>query len=106
MVDSNDFKILKKIKKLERTKALFLSFTVIIGIITIIDIFVPDPILFLDEAALASLTGFFMFLCSNIDAKISDLKSGNNPHVNIQEVKEITTHLNDTASIVKKSRNK
>ena len=36
MVDSNDFKILKKIKKLERTKALFLSFTVIIGIITII----------------------------------------------------------------------
>ena len=106
MVDSNDFKIIKKIKKLERTKALFLSFTVIIGIITIIDIFVPDPILFLDETALASLTGFFMFLCSNIDAKISDLKNIGKTSVKVDEVKEITTHLNDTANSIKRSRNK
>ena len=106
MVDSNDFKIIKKIKKLERAKALFLSFTVIIGIITIIDIFVPDPILFLDEAALASLTGFFMFMCSSIDAKISDLKEVGKAHVKVEDLKEITTHLNETANSVKRSRNK
>ena len=97
MVDSNDFKIIKKIRKLQRAKAFFLS---------IIDIFVPDPILFLDEAALASLTGFFMFMCSSIDAKISDLKMGNTAPIKVQDVKEITTRLNDTAKSVKRSRNR
>lgn len=106
MVDSNDFKIIKKIRKLQRAKAFFLSITIIIGIITIIDIFVPDPILFLDEAALASLTGFFMFMCSSIDAKISDLKMGNTAPIKVQDVKEITTRLNDTAKSVKRSRNR
>ena len=47
----------KKIKRLELIEKILIAGTVIVGIITVIDIFIPDPILLLDEAALTAITG-------------------------------------------------
>ena len=55
----------KKIKKLEILDTLLIIGIVIIGTITVIDIFIPDPIFLLDEAALYSdnrITNIFIYI--------------------------------------------
>ena len=61
-MSSEDLKVMKKIKKLEALKTVCTVITILVGIVTVVDIFVPDPILLLDEAALASITGLFTML--------------------------------------------
>ena len=105
-MSNNEMNVIKKINTLNIMKAMFMSLTVLVGVITIIDIFIPDPILFLDEAALASITGVLTLICGAIDSKIKDLKSGKDFNVNNEEVKQLTDALGNTASVVKSSRNK
>ena len=102
-MDSN---ISKKIEKLKILKALFLLATVFIGIITVIDIFLPDPIFLLDEAALASITGFFTYLANFVDKKIRSLQKEQRAQLNMNEVKDISNAFSSTVQEVKKSRKK
>lgn len=104
MESGNDFKIANKIRRLEQLKTVFMTLAIVIGIITVVDIFIPDPILLLDEAALASITGLFTLIMTQIDEKIKKLKSGNNANVTLDEVKTITTAAGSTANAIKKSR--
>lgn len=101
-----DSKAIKKIKRLESLKTLFTTLAIIVAVITVIDIFIPDPILLLDEAALASITGLFTFIMAHIDDKIKKLRTGNSAKVSMDEVKEITSAVSSTANTIKKSRNK
>lgn len=104
MESGNDFKIANKIKRLEQLKMVFTTLAIIVGIITVVDMFIPDPILLLDEAALASITGLFTLIMTQIDDKIKKLKSGNKADVTIEEVKSITSAAGNTANAIKKSR--
>lgn len=101
-----DSKISKKIERLKLLKAFFILSTVFIGIITVIDIFLPDPIFLLDEAALASITGLFTYLSNFVDQKIKSLQKEKSATLNIHEVKDITNAFSDTANEIKKSRKK
>lgn len=98
-----DKKIKNKIKRLEIIDKILIIFTVIIGIITVIDIFIPDPIFLLDEAALASITGLLTYISTIIRKKIDSLKE--NKELKIDS-KELVSKVSETAVSIKKSRDK
>lgn len=95
-----------KIKSLKVLEALLIIGTIIIGIITVIDVFIPDPIFLLDEAALTAITGLLTYLSALVSKKIDKLEKGDTSKSNMKEIGEITNKVSETATIVKKSRNK
>ena len=63
-----------KIKKLEIIEKILIAGTVLVGIITIVDIFIPDPILLLDEAALTAITGLLTYIANLVRRRVEELK--------------------------------
>ena len=98
-----DKKIENKIKILEIIDKILIIFTVIIGIITVIDIFIPDPIFLLDEAALASITGLLTYISTIIRKRIDSLKENKKLKI---DSKELVSKVSETAVSIKKSRGK
>ena len=94
----------KKIKKYKVLEIILIICTILVGVITVIDIFVPDPIFALDEAALATITGLLTFLSSIVRRKIEELKNGENKKMDSKEVEDIVTKVSETANAVSKSR--
>ena len=80
--------------------------TVIFGVITIVDIFVPDAIFALDEAALASITGLLTFLITLVSKKEDELNNGINKKMDSKDLEELTSKATKAASAVKESRKK
>lgn len=85
-----------KIKNYETLKGLFTFLTTVSAIITFLDLIIPDAILFLDEAALASVTGVFVFLITFFDKKIDELRSGKDAKITPQELTEISSVISDS----------
>lgn len=85
-------------------KIVLIVVTIIFGVVTIVDIFVPDAVFALDEAALASITGLLTFLITLVSKKEDDLKNGVNSKIKPEEIEEITNKATKAASAVKTSR--
>lgn len=98
--------VASKIKKLELLNKLFIIGTVIVGIITIIDIFVPDPIFLLDEASLAAITGLLKTLSSITKKKIAILIETNSLKISSKDIEEISKDATNVAKNVKRTRSK
>lgn len=96
----------KKISNLKMLNNIFICGMFIVGIITIIDLFVPDPIFLLDEAALAAITALFKVLSSVVEKKIDLLSNGQDVEINGQDASLVTGAFKDTVDAVKKSRKK
>jgi len=96
----------KKIKRLELVEKILIAGTVLVGIITIIDIFTIDPILFLDEAALTAITGLLTYIANLVRRRIEELKNGEKSSVGVKQIEEVTARVTETAKTVKKSRGK
>ena len=96
----------KKIKRLELIEKILIAGTVLVGIITIIDIFTIDPILFLDEAALTAITGLLTYIANLVRRRIDELKKGEESSVGAKQIEEVTARVTETAKTVKKSRSK
>lgn len=96
----------KKIKKYKIIETILIICTILVGLITVIDIFVPDPIFLLDETALATITGLLTFLSSLVRRKIEELQNGENKKIDSKDVEDIVTKVSETASAVNKSRKK
>lgn len=94
----------KKIKSLEIIDILLTIGTVIIGIITVIDIFIPDPLFMLDEAALTAITGLLAYISSLVRKQVDKLKNGSKEKTDIRELEKLTEKVSETASSVKRSR--
>ena len=94
----------KKIKSLEIIDTLLTIGTVIIGIITVIDIFIPDPLFMLDEAALTAITGLLAYISSLVRKQVDKLKNGSEEKTDIRELEKLTEKVSETASSVKRSR--
>ena len=94
----------KKIKSLEIIDTLLTIGTVIIGIITVIDIFIPDPLFMLDEAALTAITGLLAYISSLLRKQVDKLKNGSKEKIDIRELEKLTEKVSETASSVKRSR--
>lgn len=98
--------VARKIKKLEILNKLFIIGTVIVGIITIIDIFVPDPIFLLDEASLAAITGLLKTLSSITKKKIAILIETNSLKISSKDIEDISKDATNVAKNVKRARSK
>ena len=96
----------KEIKRYEIIEKVLIALAIIIGVITIIDIFLPDPIFMLDEASLAAITGLLTYLSSLVRKKIEELKSGEKKKIDTKQIEEITTKVTETAASVNRSRKK
>ena len=96
----------KQIKTYSILRIILIILTIALGVITIVDIFVPDPVFALDEAALASITGLLTFLITLVSKKEDELKNGVNNKMNSKDIEELTTKVTNTASEVKRSRKK
>ena len=96
----------KKIKRLELIEKILIAGTVIVGIITVIDIFIPDPILLLDEAALTAITGLLTYIANLVRRRIEELKKGEESSIGTKQIEEVTARVSDTAKTMKKSRSK
>ena len=94
----------KKIKTLEIVDKILIAGTIIVGIITVIDIFLPDPILLLDEAALTAITGLLTYISTLVRKKIDKLKNGSNEKTDMKDIEKLTDKVSETASSVKRSR--
>jgi len=98
--------IAKKIKSLEVINKILILGTIVIGIITILDIFTPDPIFLLDEAALAAITGFLKVASSIVKKKIALLVETNKAKITAKDIEEISKEATNTAKSIKRSRTK
>lgn len=93
-----------KIASLEVTNSLLKAATITAGIITTIDVFTPDPVFGLDEAALASITGLLKYSSTLVENKIEDLANSDDTSIKMDEVTKLTEQLSNAASNVKRSR--
>jgi len=94
----------EKIEKLEITsKALNTAFS-IVGLITVIDLFVPDPVLGLDEIALASITGLIKLGANIVDNKIGKLAEDKSAGLDMNEVDTLVGELKSTINSIQQSR--
>lgn len=93
-----------KIASLEVTNKLLKAATITAGVITVIDLFVPDPVLGLDEAALASITGLLKYSSTIVENKIEALANSDDASIKIDEVTKLTEQLTKTATDVKRSK--
>ena len=94
-----------KIASLEVTNNLLKAATITAGVVTVIDLFVPDPVFGLDEAALASITGLLKYSSTVVENKIEDLAKSDDASIKMDEVTKLTEQLSNTAKAVKLSRN-
>lgn len=93
-----------KIASLEVTNKILKAATITAGVITVIDLFVPDPVLGLDEAALASITGLLKYSSTIVENKIEALANSDDASIKIDEVTKLTEQLTKTATDVKRSK--
>lgn len=96
----------KQIKTYQVLRIILIILTIVVGVITIVDIFMPDPVFALDEAALASITGLLTFLITLVSKKEDELKNGENKKLDSKEIEELTNKATKAASAVKQSRKK
>ena len=105
-MSNEDIKVIKEIKRLEGIKTLFMILTIIVGIITVVDYVVPDPILFIDEAVFTAITGLFTFITSTIDSKIKNIRNGQRLQITNEDVQGFTNAVGNTTNTIKNSKNK
>ena len=95
-----------KIGSLRVANRILKAATTMVGLITVIDLFIPDPVLGLDEAALAGLTGLLKFSSTLVENKINELAVSDTTSVKMSEVDEFTNKLAEAARGIKNSKNK
>ena len=94
----------KKIVRLDTLNSILKTATASVGLVRVIDFFVPDPVLGLDEAALTAITGLLGYASSVVNNKIDDIATSDNAELKMEEITKLSGQLSDVASKVKKSR--
>ncbi len=95
-----------KIVRLDTVNGILKAATGAVGLITVIDFIVPDPILGLDEAALTAITGLLGYSASVVNNKIEAIANSDDASLQMEEITKLTGQLGDVAGKVKESRKK
>ncbi len=103
-MEKNNDKLRQKIYDLEQINRVFYMLTNIVGIITIIDLIIPDPLFGIDEVALASLTSLFGLITALININIERLKKEGKFTLKIQDINDIGREVKNTKENISKSR--
>ena len=94
----------KKIATLEATNKVLVGASAAAGVVTVIDLFVPDPVLGLDEAALVALTTLLGSASAFVNNKIDKIAKEENSDIQMDEIAKLSGQLTDAASKAKASR--
>lgn len=92
-----------KIQKLEIVNGVLSAAVVASGIITTIDIIVPDPVFGLDEIILTAITGALKLAQKSVDKHIDELATEGTTRVNLDEVTNLSKQI---IGIVKEIKSK
>ena len=95
-----------KIKKLEVANKILSAAMVASGIVTAIDLIVPDPVFGLDEAALTALTTGLATAKSAVKSHIDDLALEGSTEIQAEEVNKLTKAFTKAAKSVKSKKDK
>lgn len=87
----------RKIATLEITGNVLKLATVASGVITAVDLLIPDPVLGLDEAGLAAITGLLTYSTTLVDKKINDLANVGNTTFEGEEAQKLASQIGNVA---------
>ena len=91
-----------KIVRLNTVNSVLKAATGLVGLVTVIDYFIPDPVLGLDEVALTAITGLLGYSSSLVDNKIDKIAASDDADLKMEEINNLANKLNDVAGKVKK----
>ena len=91
-----------KIVRLNTLNSVLKTATGAVGLITVIDFFIPDPVLGLDEAALTAITTLLGYSSSLVDNKIDKIAASDDAELKMEEINNLANKLSDVAGKVKK----
>lgn len=95
-----------KIVRLNNINSILKAATAAVGIVTVVDFFIPDPVLGLDEAALTALTGVLGSASSVVSNKIENIANSEDATLQMDEITTLTGQLTNAVGKVKQSRSK
>lgn len=96
-----DDDVAKKIQRYEIVNKILKTAAVGAGIITAVDIIVPDPLLGIDEVALTAITSLLGGASTLVDKKIDELVKDGNTSLQMQEVTKLTDQITTAAKSIK-----
>lgn len=91
-----------KIVRLNTINSVLKTATGAVGLITVIDFFIPDPVFGLDEAALTAITTLLGYSSSLVDNKIDKIAASDDAELKMEEINNLANKLSDVAGKVKK----
>lgn len=94
-----------KIVRLDTLNSILKAATGAVGLITVIDYIIPDPVLGLDEAALTAITGLLGYSSSLVNNKIDSIANSDDADLKMEEITKLTDQLTNVASKIKHKDN-
>ena len=90
-----------KIVRLDVANNVLKAATAAVGIVTVIDLFVADPVFGLDEVGLGAITGLLGYASSLVDNKIEKIANEEDASVQMDEVTKLSEQISNAAKAVK-----
>ena len=94
----------KKIRALEITNNVLAAATGAVGILTVVNYFVPDPIPGVDEAVMTGVTALLGSATSIVSNKIKDLAATGSTDVKMEEVTKLSEQMGKVAKDIAEKR--
>ena len=95
----------KKIKNLEVVNNVLLVATGIVGVATVVNYFVPDPVPGIDEAVMTGATALLGSASTIVKNKINDLAATGTTEMKMEEVTNLSNGLSDIVRQVADKKN-
>lgn len=95
----------KKIRNLEVVNNVLLVATGIVGVATVVNYIVPDPVPGLDEAVMTGATALLGSASTIVKNKINDLAATGTTEMKMEEVTNLSNGLSDIARQVAEKKN-
>lgn len=96
--------VAKKISRYEIANKILKAAATAVGIVTVVDLIIPDPVLGLDEAALSAITALLTTGSIFVDNKIDDLAKEGDTSIKMDEVTKLTNQMSNAAKNIKMSQ--
>lgn len=95
----------KKIKNLEVVNNILVAATGVVGILTVVNYFVPDPVPGIDEAVMTGATALLGSASTIVKNKINDLAATGTTEVKMEEVTKLSDQLSNVVRKVAEKKN-
>ena len=94
----------KKIKNLEVVNNILVAATGVVGILTVVNYFVPDPVPGIDEAVMTGATALLGSATSIVSNKIKDFAATGSTDVKMEEVTKLSEQMGKVAKDIAEKR--